>query len=119
MIETHNGQIRYRLSWLEKLASLGSDPIAKTSNVRRVSLRSNPWTADGVRGIRAPGFGFPFLVALGTMRHRGSRDFCVVYRRRPTLILEFQNERFSRWIIPANDQNQEVIKSLGLTITYL
>jgi hypothetical protein len=50
---------------------------------------------------------------LGTMWHRKGRDFCVVYKKRPVLILEFKNEKFKRWVIPATDQNVEIADGLS------
>ena len=39
---------------------------------------------------------------LGTMRYRGGKDFCAIYKKNPVYILEFKNEEFKRWIINAN-----------------
>jgi hypothetical protein len=47
---------------------------------------------------------------LGTMRYMSGKDFCVVYKRNPVLVLEFTNERFRRWVIPDNAANREVLK---------
>jgi hypothetical protein len=51
---------------------------------------------------------------LGTMWHRKGRDFCVVYRRRPVLILEFENEKYKRWVIPATEANEKVLRNSAL-----
>jgi len=45
------------------------------------------------------------------MWHRRGRDFCVVYKRKPVLILEFNGAGFKRWVIPDTRENLEVLKS--------
>jgi hypothetical protein len=46
---------------------------------------------------------------LGTMRHRRGKDFCVVYKRNPVLVLDFQNEKWARWVVPASKENTEAL----------
>ena len=64
-----------------------------------------------MRGMRAPGTGFPYLIMLGVMRFWGGKDFCVIYKRNPVYIVEFDNENFKRWIIPASTDLPELMKS--------
>ena len=104
--------LRYRMSLLSKIGAFGGEPKARVSNLKQVTQSDNPWTREVLRGIRAPGTGFPFLIMLGTMRYRGGKDFCAVYKRNPVLILEFNNENFNRWVIPANETNKEVLRDL-------
>lgn len=108
MLEISDGKIRYKLNWLENIGAFGRDPVAKIENLISVTRSEHPWTREVLRGIRAPGTGFPFLIMLGTMRHLRGKDFCVVYKRNPVLILEFKNEKFKRWIIP--ETNSDLLK---------
>ena len=117
MLKVSEEEIRYDLSWIENLGALGFDPIAKISNLKSVSYRTHPWTTEVLRGIRAPGTGFPFLIMLGTMRYWRGKDFCVVYKRRPVLMLEFQIEKYNRWFIPAAKENRDLLQSFGFHIT--
>ena len=105
MIRITNGQIGYELSAIEIVGAFGLPPKARLSNLVSVSLEVNPWTSKVLRGIRAPGTGFPYLIMLGTMRHRKGKDFCVVYKRNPVLVLEFKNEKWARWVVPASQEN--------------
>lgn len=109
MLEIKDGNIRYKLNWLENIGAFGRDPVAKIENLISVTRSENPWTKEVLRGIRAPGTGFPFLIMLGTMRYVRGKDFCVVYKRNPVLILEFKNEKFKRWIIP--ESNSDLLKN--------
>ncbi len=105
MITISGDIIGYQLRPLEIVGAFGLPPKANLSNLVSVSLESNPWTTKVLRGIRAPGTGFPYLIMLGTMRHRRGKDFCVVYKRNPVLVLEFKNEKWARWVVPASDKN--------------
>lgn len=111
MIRIENEIISYDLNWLENLGAFGRDPKAKLSNLVSVTRAENPWSREVLRGMRAPGTGFPFLIMLGTMWHRRGGDFCVVYKRNPVLVLEFEGESFKRWVIPDNEANRAVIRT--------
>ena len=110
MLKIEGDYFRYDLTWLENLGAFGRDPRAKISSLVSVTRHANPWTTEVLRGIRAPGTGFPFLIMLGTMWHRRGRDFCVVYKKRPVLILEFNGAGFKRWVIPDSPENLSVIQ---------
>lgn len=112
MLIIDNGVITYKLKKLEMIGAFGKSPSAQISNLKAVTKDTNPWTMKVLRGIRAPGTGFPYVIMLGTMRHRRGKDFCVVYKRNPVFILEFEGEKFKRWVIPANAANQEALEKL-------
>jgi hypothetical protein len=113
MLKVVGDRLTYELSALEKVGALASSPSADIANLNSVTREENPWSTRVLRGIRAPGTGFPYVIMLGTMWHRKGRDFCVVYKKRPVLILEFKNEKFKRWVIPATDQNVEIADGLS------
>jgi hypothetical protein len=115
MLIIESNRITYRLSLLEKLGAFGSSPSADVSNLISMTREENPWTSQVLRGMRAPGTGFPYLIMLGTMRHKSGKDFCVIYKKRPVLVLEFKDEKYKRWIIPATSDNEELLASLKLT----
>jgi len=117
MLNIEGEYLRYDLNWLENIGAFWRDPKSKIANLTSVSAHENPWTVQVLRGIRAPGTGFPFLIMLGTMWHRRGRDFCVVYKRKPVLVLEFKDESFIRWVIPDNDKNRKAIRAASPTIS--
>ena len=45
------------------------------------------------------------------MRFWSRRDFVVVYKRRPVFVLEFKDEKYERWIIPA-EPNEELVNKI-------
>lgn len=118
MLEMQGEFLTYKLNWLEILGAFGKSPRASIKNLRSVNVETRAWTSKVLRGIRAPGTGFPYLIMLGTMRHRRGKDFCVVYKRKPVLILEFENENFKRWVIPANPENMKVLEKAGFSLAF-
>ena len=116
MLTIEGEHLTYKLSLLESIGAFGGSPTSKIKNLKSIHLDTSPWTAKVLRGIRAPGTGFPYVIMLGTMRHRKGKDFCVVYKKNPVLILEFENEKYKRWVIPANQENREKLESIGFVI---
>lgn len=110
MLKIEGDSLRYEMNWRENLGALARDPKSQITNLISVTRHQNPWTKEVLRGIRAPGTGFPFLIMLGTMLHLRGRDFCVIYKKRPVLVLEFNGERFKRWVIPDTQDNLAVIR---------
>ena len=114
MLKVVGDCITYKLTPIEKLGAFGNSPTANVTNLVTYFREENPWTVKTMRGIRAPGTGIPYVIMLGTMRHPKGRDFCVVYKRRPVLVLEFRNEKFQRWVIPMTEANFAVVNSIKL-----
>jgi len=75
-----HGDIRVRLSFI---VSVVPDP--------------KPWL--GLRGWRMAGVSFPGHAMLGTRRHGGGYDFCVLHRDRPAVRVDVTSGRFSRFVI--------------------
>jgi hypothetical protein len=89
------------LSGWEKLGALHSDVRVPRRCVR--SARTVPDAMAEVRGLRAPGTGWPGAIGLGTWRHRGGKDFVAVYRHRPGIVIELDGAAFARLVITADD----------------
>lgn len=75
------------LSPLERLGALMlAEPRVPLSQVRFVRVSHKPFRE--LRGIRSPGTGVPGMIALGTRRHRGGRDFVAIFGKRPAVVVE-------------------------------
>ena len=73
------------LSRAERFWALHGDITVPRSDVESIEHVDDLWPY--LRGIRAPGTGFPGVIMLGTKRGRGYRDFCAVYGKRPGTIV--------------------------------
>jgi hypothetical protein len=111
-LQINEGRVRLNLSWLEAIGGLHSSLEVDISAIESLEVVPNPWTMQVLKGIRI-GTGFPFLVLLGTMKYRGGKDFCAIYRRTPSAIVSLKTGPFKRWIFEVKDFSEiEALKAL-------
>ncbi|MET0739953.1 MAG: hypothetical protein ABWZ26_00170 [Candidatus Nanopelagicales bacterium] len=97
-IEVTNEVVRVRLSSWERFGALHGDLTFPRSSV--VAADAVPDIVDQVRGVRAPGFGWPSHALVGTWRGRGYRDFVSVYRAQPQgVVVQLKAEAFDRLLL--------------------
>ena len=92
------GELSLQLSPLEKLAACWPAPKAHLSQVQSIEFVENLWTTQVLQGVRAPGTAFPYVVLIGVMRRLKTKDFCVIKRKKPGVIITFSSGKFQRWI---------------------
>ena len=91
-----------RLNDLEKAGALRGDVRVPLSAVRAVTVSERPFR--DLRGLRAPGAGLPGVIALGTWRYRGGKDFAALYRGGPALVVELdEGAPYRRLLVSAHD----------------
>jgi hypothetical protein len=96
-----------RLSPLEKFGSLHADLRVPLNAVRSATVETQPWSL--VRGMRLAGSGVPGVIALGTRRYLGGKDFTAVYGRRPVVRVELDEPSpFTRLLIRVASPEQTV-----------
>ena len=88
-----------QLSFWERIGALHKSLTIDKSSLIEKKEADKPWRTSVLRGIRAPGTGFPFLILLGTMRYRGGKDFTAIYKQRPVEIYIFKDGPYKRWIV--------------------
>ena len=98
--------VRLQLSRWESIGALSRSKSVKLSEILSVDIVPNPWTSQVLKGVRAPGTGIPFVVLLGTMRYRGGKDLCAIYKRRPSAIVTLKNSPYKRWIFEIKDMSE-------------
>ncbi len=92
------GELSLQLSPLEKLAACWPAPKAHLSQVQSIEFVENLWTTQVLQGVRAPGTAFPYVVLIGVMRRLKTKDFVVIKRKKPGVIITFSSGKFERWI---------------------
>jgi hypothetical protein len=97
------GDLLVRLSPLEKLGAFRGDVRVPLRVVRDLRAIDDLW--PHLRGIRAPGTGFPGVISLGTRRAAGVTDFAAVYGRRPGIVADLTSGRaaFDRLVVSSRD----------------
>ena len=91
-------EMRLKLSRWERLGALVSPPVARVDQVASIEFVDTLWSKDVLRGVRAPGTAIPYVVLIGVMRGSGFKDFCVIKRKEPGVIISFSSGSFQRWI---------------------
>ena len=94
-----DGVITLQLSRLEKIGALHGDISVSSNHLISKTEVPNPWTKEHLRGVRSPGTAIPYRILLGTMRFKGGKDFCAIYKRTPAVIYEFVDAPFKRWVV--------------------
>jgi len=88
-----------RLTLGEKIGGFYGDIRVRLSSIVSVAPDPQPWL--GLRGWRMAGVSFTGLAVLGTRRHGGGYDLCILHRDRPAVRVDVSSGRFSRFIISA------------------
>jgi hypothetical protein len=86
---------------LEKAEGAHGDirlPLATVTAVRAVD---DPWPK--LRGIRAPGTGWPNVIAVGTRRGGFGKDFAAVHGEGPAVVVELEGAEYGRLVVTADD----------------
>jgi hypothetical protein len=96
-VEIDQRGLRVRLGRWERLGAMHDDIEVADASLAGAQAVSDVW--DNLEGVRAPGTGWPGLIMLGTTRHDGLKDFCVVYRHGPGLVVELRDHEFARILV--------------------
>ena len=88
-----------KLNPLEKIGAFHGNLFVEKSKLISKKSYAKPWSSEVLKGIRAPGTGFPYLILLGTMRYKGGKDFTAIYKKRAVTVYEFADYSYKRWIV--------------------
>lgn len=128
-VEVHPEKLVIRLTTAEKaLAMRGRDVVLERDAITSAVITSDPWV--WLRGVRSPGTHLPGRLAIGTWRALGGRDFVLMRRRRPAVVIDLdvpegadedhdwvgEYDHFARVII-ATSHAAELITALRLENT--
>jgi hypothetical protein len=100
-LATEGSELVLRLNPLEKFGALHGDIRVPLAAISSVAVVSNPW--NELRGLRAPGTGFPGVIMLGTSRGPFGKDFAAIYVRRPAVLVELNGQAFQHLIVCTAD----------------
>jgi len=89
--------LRVRMGPWERLGAFHADVDVPVRCLVGAAVVADVWPQ--LRGVRAPGTGLPGVIMLGTTRHDGVKDFCVVRRHGPGLVVELRQHEFARLLL--------------------
>ena len=97
-LSVESGTLNVKLSGWEKIGALRrtdvSVPMTSVASVKRLEN-----ARDGIRGMRAPGTGWPGRIALGSWRTWRTVDFVAVTRNEAGYLIELRDEPFNRLVV--------------------
>jgi hypothetical protein len=89
-----------RMNPLEVLGALHGPVRVPLASVTDLDATNDVWSE--LRGLRVPGTGIPGLVALGTWRYSGSKDFVAVYGR-SGVVVTLSGSSWSRLLVSSRE----------------
>jgi hypothetical protein len=111
-LRVHPDRLEIHLTKAEKTLSLRrEDIVIPRESIRSVTITDDPWI--WIRGIRAPGVEVPLVIAVGTWKFHGGKDFLAIKRRRQAVVIDLIEDDFSRVILTTNHA-PDLIASLKL-----
>ncbi|MFT2817328.1 hypothetical protein [Leifsonia sp. A12D58] len=111
-LRVHPDRLEISLSTAEKSLSLRrEDIIVQRDNIRSIAITDDPWI--WIRGIRAPGTIIPLVLAVGTWKFHGGKDFVAIKSKRQAVVIDLIDEEYSR-VILTTKHAPELIASLKL-----
>jgi hypothetical protein len=94
----HEGdELVVKLNDLEKAGALRGDVRVPWSTVRDLHVTEHPFRE--LQGIRSPGTGVPGVIALGTYRSSGRKDFAALYRGGPAIVVTLEGAGWNHLLV--------------------
>jgi hypothetical protein len=90
-----------QMSDLEKVEAVHVDIHVPLATVKTVRAVDDPWPE--LRGIRAPGTGIPYVIAVGTRRGSFGKDFAAVHGRGQAVVVDLEGADYSRLVVTTPD----------------
>lgn len=103
--------LKIKMSPIEKLAALHGDITVPLDSIISATVEVHPWTA--LRGLRAPGTGFPGVIAYGIRRYSNGKDFSAILTSKPIVRIDLEEgSPYGRLLVTVQDP-QKVIDAIN------
>ncbi|MET1019295.1 MAG: hypothetical protein ABWX62_04860 [Microterricola sp.] len=100
-LRVHPDRLEIQLTAAEKALALRREGISvPRSAIRSVTITDDPWI--WIRGIRAPGSLVPLVLAIGTWKFHGGKDFLIIKNKRQAVIIDIADEEYARLVVSTN-----------------
>ncbi len=105
-LQIDDEELVVRLDGWQRWAALKREVRAPLAAVAAVSLATDAGALE--RGHRWPGSHVAGRMYAGTWKSRGATDFWMVNTPHNTLVIEFANQPYDRWLLSVDDPEQWV-----------
>jgi hypothetical protein len=86
--------------------------VIERAQIERVQLTDDAWT--WLRGVADPGTYVPVAVAMGSWKSAGGRDFAVIRRRKPSVVIDLSGHPEFERVILTTRHGLALIQALRL-----
>ena len=90
-------RVHVDLTPIQQLGAVCRPFSVARSSITGVDVVDAPF--ERLRGWRVPGTGWPRVIALGTWRGRGTKDFVSIHRNERAVLIDLEGERFDRLLV--------------------
>ena len=108
IVKVIGDELVLELSFWERVGAIHSSPRVALRDVTKIEFVEKLWSNEVLRGMRAPGTGFPYVVLLGSMRGRKYCDFTAIKGRGAGVVITFSKGPFERWIFTLRQPKSEL-----------
>ncbi|WDG18514.1 MULTISPECIES: hypothetical protein [unclassified Microbacterium] len=106
-----SGHLEIVLSGAEKaLAFRKRNVTLDRAAISRVQLTDDPWT--WLRGVRSPGTFIPATLAIGTWRYAGGKDFAVIRKKRPGVVIDLEGDTEFQRLVLGTRHGEALVRAL-------
>lgn len=106
-------RLEVALSPVERvLAFHKGNVLIERSSITKVQLTDDAWT--WLRGVASPGTYIPGTVAMGTWKSAGDRDFAIIRRRRPAVVIDIDGHPDFGRVVLSTSHGVALVKALQL-----
>ncbi|MDQ1204748.1 hypothetical protein [Microbacterium sp. SORGH_AS_0862] len=106
-----SGHLEIVLSGAEKaLAFRKRNVTLDRAAISRVQLTDDPWT--WLRGVRSPGTFIPATLAIGTWRYAGGKDFAVIRKNRPGVVIDIEGDAEFQRLVLGTRHGEALVRAL-------
>lgn len=111
-LRVHPDRLEIHLTPAERtLALRRDDVVVQRENIRSVAITDDPWI--WIRGIRQHAVEVPLVLAVGTWKFHGGKDFLAIKAKRQAVVIDLVDEEFAR-VVLSTSRAVDLIASLKL-----
>ncbi|WP_344058303.1 hypothetical protein [Microbacterium pumilum] len=108
-------QLEVVLSGAERaMAFHKGNVIIDRSTIAKVQLTDDAWT--WLRGVPSPGTHLKGIVAMGTWKSAGAKDFAIIRRHRPSVVIDLEGHPDFQRVILTTRHGLALVQALQLDV---
>ncbi len=110
-VTTTTEDICIELSVIDRLGCLRGDVRIPKASIESARVEDAP--LGSLRGVRAPGIGFPGRIAVGRWRHRDGTDLVIVRKGERAVVLDLADGAPFRRVVVGVEDPERVLASVS------